>query len=215
MSETSSGQLPLFGAPEESGAWVPSDHAARVFATDPRHNVVLEASAGTGKTTVLVGRYALEWQRLNDGVLLIERELPNKVKFGVKVIPGQDAVRMEMWITNGSPKMLTGLRVQNCVMLKAAKDFSQLSNDNKVVRMPYAACRNSAGDRWIITAWEPCVRPWTNPPCPCMHSDPQFPDCKPGETQRLVGWLSFFEGQDIQAELKRIEESGWSRGFRN
>ena len=157
----------------------------------------------------------LEWQRLDDGVLRIERVLPNKVKFGAKVIPGKDAVRMEMWITNGSPKTLTGLRVQNCVMLKAAKDFSQLSNDNKVVRMPYAACRNSAGDRWIITAWEPCVRPWTNPPCPCMHSDPQFPDCKPGETQRLVGWLSFYEGQDIQAELKRIEASGWSRGFRN
>ena len=57
MSETSNGQLPLFGDSEESGAWVPSDHASRVFATDPRHNVVLEASAGTGKTTVLVGRY--------------------------------------------------------------------------------------------------------------------------------------------------------------
>ena len=57
MSETSNGQLPLFGDPEETRAWVPSDHASRVFATDPRHNVVLEASAGTGKTTVLVGRY--------------------------------------------------------------------------------------------------------------------------------------------------------------
>ena len=35
----------------------PSDLAARVFATDPAHNVVLEASAGTGKTSVLVARY--------------------------------------------------------------------------------------------------------------------------------------------------------------
>ena len=35
----------------------PTDHAARVFATDPSHNVVLEASAGTGKTSVLVARY--------------------------------------------------------------------------------------------------------------------------------------------------------------
>ena len=57
MSETSNGQLPLFGDSGASRAWVPTDHAARVFATDPRHNVVLEASAGTGKTTVLVGRY--------------------------------------------------------------------------------------------------------------------------------------------------------------
>jgi ATP-dependent helicase/nuclease subunit A len=35
----------------------PPDAPARAFATDPRHNVVLEASAGTGKTTVLVRRY--------------------------------------------------------------------------------------------------------------------------------------------------------------
>ncbi len=157
----------------------------------------------------------LEWERLDKGVLRIERALPNKVKFGAKVVPGKDAVRMEMWITNGSPNTLTGLRVQNCVMLKAAEDFRQLTDDNKVVRKPYVACRNTAGDRWIIAAWQPCVRPWTNAPCPCMHSDPQFPDCKPGETQRLVGWLSFYEGRDIQTELKRIEDSGWSRNSHN
>ena len=34
-----------------------ADEAARTYAIDPRHNVVLEASAGTGKTTVLVQRY--------------------------------------------------------------------------------------------------------------------------------------------------------------
>ncbi|MCX6539004.1 MAG: UvrD-helicase domain-containing protein [Acidobacteria bacterium] len=33
------------------------DADARAAAVDPRHNVVLEASAGTGKTRVLVGRY--------------------------------------------------------------------------------------------------------------------------------------------------------------
>ena len=36
---------------------LPADSAAREFATDPAHNVVLEASAGTGKTSVLVERY--------------------------------------------------------------------------------------------------------------------------------------------------------------
>lgn len=35
----------------------PVDQAARVHATDPSHHVVLEASAGTGKTRVLVDRY--------------------------------------------------------------------------------------------------------------------------------------------------------------
>ncbi|HEX6973329.1 MAG TPA: hypothetical protein VF147_02945, partial [Vicinamibacterales bacterium] len=32
------------------------DQGARDFAVDPRNNVVLEASAGTGKTSVLVSR---------------------------------------------------------------------------------------------------------------------------------------------------------------
>jgi ATP-dependent helicase/nuclease subunit A len=36
---------------------VDADEDARTFATDPEHNVVLEASAGTGKTSVLVSRY--------------------------------------------------------------------------------------------------------------------------------------------------------------
>ena len=34
-----------------------ADAEARVYAVDPRNNVVLEASAGTGKTSVLVSRY--------------------------------------------------------------------------------------------------------------------------------------------------------------
>ena len=62
MSETSDHQLSLLsrlvGGRDESGRMLPlSDRAARDFATDPRHNVVLEASAGTGKTSVLVERY--------------------------------------------------------------------------------------------------------------------------------------------------------------
>jgi ATP-dependent helicase/nuclease subunit A len=45
--------------PFESEPVVPElpDAAARAFAVDPRHNVVLQASAGTGKTSVLVERY--------------------------------------------------------------------------------------------------------------------------------------------------------------
>ena len=38
-------------------AAAPPDRAARLAAVDPRRNVVLEASAGTGKTSVLVTRY--------------------------------------------------------------------------------------------------------------------------------------------------------------
>ena len=62
-------QMSLFDAPAspvaDATTPVAADHVvaadpdrdARDFATDPRHNVVLEASAGTGKTSVLVWRF--------------------------------------------------------------------------------------------------------------------------------------------------------------
>ncbi len=46
---------PLQGAPPEGAGF--ADAADRAAAVDPRRNVVLEASAGTGKTRVLVDRY--------------------------------------------------------------------------------------------------------------------------------------------------------------
>jgi ATP-dependent helicase/nuclease subunit A len=59
------GQLSLFGGgapepqdpPAAAAPVVQADQGARDFAVDPRNNVVLEASAGTGKTSVLVTRY--------------------------------------------------------------------------------------------------------------------------------------------------------------
>ena len=63
-------QPSLFDAPPETAASnapapppppppapLDADGEARVFAADPRNHVVLEASAGTGKTSVLVARY--------------------------------------------------------------------------------------------------------------------------------------------------------------
>ena len=59
-------ELPLFPAGDdahrahaasEPAAGAPPDAPARLIAVDPGRNVVLEASAGTGKTTVLVTRY--------------------------------------------------------------------------------------------------------------------------------------------------------------
>src|SRR6185436_19343266 len=50
-------QMPLFGAEPVAATVVDADTAARDFARDPANNVVLEASAGTGKTSVLVARY--------------------------------------------------------------------------------------------------------------------------------------------------------------
>lgn len=151
----------------------------------------------------------LEWNRRNDGTLDIQRKLANGIVFGTRIVPTREAVLMEMWLTNGTKDRLTNLRVQNCVMPKEAKGFAAQSNDNKVLEAPYAACHSDDGKRWIITAWTPCHRPWANPPCPCFHSDPKFPDCDPGQTQRLRGWLSFYEGNNIQSEFRRIDATDW------
>jgi ATP-dependent helicase/nuclease subunit A len=48
---------PVTPAPAVTAVAVDGDDEARRFAQDPAENVVLEASAGTGKTTVLVARY--------------------------------------------------------------------------------------------------------------------------------------------------------------
>lgn len=151
----------------------------------------------------------LEWLQHDDGVLSIERTLPNRIAFSAHVVPRQDHVAMRLTLTNGTSDTLTGLRVQNCVMLREAAGFNQQHNDNKHSRPPYMAVRHESGGRWILTAWKPNHRTWANARCPCLHSDPQFEDCPPGETRSVQGWLSFFEGTDIDAEIARIEALEW------
>ncbi|MCI0684670.1 MAG: hypothetical protein L0Y71_21445 [Gemmataceae bacterium] len=151
----------------------------------------------------------LEWSRRADGSFDIARQLPNGIAFRTKVVPAKDHVAMEMWLTNGTKEKLTDLRVQVCVLLKGAKGFEQQTKDNKVFSGPYVACKDQDGKRWIITAWQPLHRAWANPPCPCLHSDPKFPDCKPGETKRVHGRLWFYEGTEIEKEIRRLEKSGW------
>ncbi|MEP6957023.1 MAG: hypothetical protein ABI883_09360, partial [Chthoniobacterales bacterium] len=151
----------------------------------------------------------LEWTRRSDGSLALTRELPNGISYTATAMPSRDAVRMELSLTNGTPATLSDLRVQMCVMLKAATGFNAQTNDNKIFAKPFVAVRNDAGNRWIISAWEPCDHPWGNAQVPCLHSDPKFPDCAPGESKLLRGWLSFYEGADVQAEFARIEKLGW------
>jgi hypothetical protein len=146
----------------------------------------------------------LEWKRGRSGILTCERTLPNGIVFGAKVVPEREGVSMELWLKNGTTETLSDLRIQNCVMLKAAKGFSTQTNDNKRFASPYVACHDETGKRWVITAWQRCFHAWGNPPCPCLHSDPKFPDCAPGETVRLRGWLSFYEGENVEGEFVPI-----------
>jgi hypothetical protein len=153
----------------------------------------------------------LEWNRHGDGRLDIERKLPNGIVFGAKVVPKNDCVEMEMWLTNGTKEKLSDLRVQMCAMLKGMAGFTKQSNDNKVLSAPYAACKSEDGKRCVIMAWEPCHRAWANAQCPCLHSDPKFPDCAPGETKHIHGRLWFYEGTDVRAEYERLDKTGWRK----
>jgi hypothetical protein len=157
----------------------------------------------------------LEWQRRGNGTLFLERKLPNGIAFTTKVVPDRSAVWFEMSLSNGTKETLRDLRVQNCVMLAYAKGFEQQTNDNKVFAAtktpgsPYVAVHNADRTRWIISAWDPLHRPWANPPCPCLHSDPKFPDCEPGKTRYIRGLVTFHEGADIEAKFKELDATGW------
>ncbi len=150
-----------------------------------------------------------EWNVLPDGSFSMERTLPNGIVFGTRVTALESHLQMQMWLTNGTKETLTDLRVQNCVMLKGAEGFDQQTNDNKKFVNGFAVAGSADGNRWIITGWDPLHRAWGNAPCPCLHSDPKFPDCPPGETRFLRGWFSFYQGKDIDQELSRIEATGW------
>lgn len=151
----------------------------------------------------------LEWTVGADGSYTMQRRLPNGIEFGVKAIPVKDHLRMKLWLTNGSDLPLSDLRVQNCVMLKAAEGFNQQDNQNKRFVNGYAIARAAQHDRWMISGWDPTHRAWGNAKCPCLHSDPKFADCAPGETKWLRGWFSYYEGTDIDSEVERIEATGW------
>ncbi len=146
----------------------------------------------------------VEWQQTDSG-WRGARQLPNGVEFGCIAEPQERDLLFTLWIKNGSAEPLYGMIVQNCMMLAQAAGFDQLTNDNKRIEKPFVACHDGTKSRWIITGWQNCVRPWANQPCPCMHSDPQFLDCPPGESQQLKGVLSFFVGTDIQTEFNRLE----------
>ncbi len=152
-----------------------------------------------------------EWTRSPDGTLTSERLLPNGVSFGAKIVPALTEVRMQLWLSNGAPQTLTGLRIQNCVMLKGAAGFTAQTSTNKLFQKPFAAVHDVSGQRWVITAWDSCDRCWGNEQVPCIHSDPKFADCPAGQTVQLRGWLSLYQGSDVASEFKRIEQAHWLR----
>lgn len=146
----------------------------------------------------------LEWQQSDDG-LRFQRSLPNGISFGSHVASRRQHVSMKMWLRNGTSEPLSKMRAQVCVMLKGLIGFQSQRRRQPVLDGSVIAIRADHADRWLVTAWEPNHRAWANPPVPCIHSDPIFPDCPPGETVSVQGGMWFYEGDDIQSEISRIK----------
>jgi hypothetical protein len=100
----------------------------------------------------------LEWKFVKDAWRLM-RVLPNSFSFEVAAFPKKDHLELHYTMTNGTDKPLSDLRVQMCAMLKGVKGFDAQTNDNKIFKDEFAACRNDAGDRWILFAFKPIHKP--------------------------------------------------------
>ncbi|MBI5093432.1 MAG: hypothetical protein HZB26_13455 [Candidatus Hydrogenedentes bacterium] len=147
----------------------------------------------------------VDWTRNVDGSMEHQRILPNGVAFGARIAPRPDGADMEMWLRNGTPEPLTGLRTQVCVMLKGVAGFNGQTNDNKVFDAPVAYTKADGAERYALTAWDHCTRVWGNQKCPCMHSDPTFPDCAPGETVRVRGRIVFVDGAGVEGVVRELK----------
>jgi len=151
-----------------------------------------------------------EWSRHSNGVLTSDRRLPNGLRFGVEVRPSPEGVRFYGWIINGSTQLLEEVRFQNCLLLKGAAGFQRQVGNLRFMQAPYiAAPYEPALDRWVITAWDPNGVTWGNAACPCIHSDPHPPNCAPGDSIVVRGWLSFYQGREISREIARIDSLRW------
>jgi hypothetical protein len=143
----------------------------------------------------------LEWTEESDG-LSLRRKLPNGIEFTTRVVKRNDGVDMKIDLTNGTGEPLTGLRVQVCTMLKGAVGFNAQEPLVSRIDESVIAVRAAEADRWIITSWQPLHRVWQNPPVPCIHADPVFPDCQPGKTVSIAGKLRFYEGADVKQAME-------------
>lgn len=151
----------------------------------------------------------IDWTRGPDGALSSQRTLPDGLAFSIRVEPEKDGARMEMRLRNGTDRKLGGLWAQVCVLLKGAPGFNAQTKDNKAKFADAGVCavRSDDGRRWIATVFEK-PRLWENPPCPCIHADPLFPDLEPGQEAVARGRVFVHDGADLGAEIERRRAAG-------
>ncbi len=148
-----------------------------------------------------------DWTVHPDGQLSNQWELPNQMVIGAEIVPTREEIDLTLWIYNGTEDItFTDLQTQVCIMFKGSENFDTLTNENKIFQLPLAAALSEKGDRTILTAWNRCSNAWGNPDCPCMHADPIFPDCFPGDTVRVTGKIWFYEGEDLETEISKASK---------
>jgi hypothetical protein len=147
----------------------------------------------------------LEWLQQGNK-LALRRTLPNGISLCSTITWDEAQVSMHIELENGTRKKLSGLRVQVCTMLKGLTGFQSQQRLISLINGPLIAVKSVTDDRWLITGWTPLNRCWDNPPVPCIHSDPIFPDCEPGQKVAVTGRLWFYEGQEIQQALAKFKQ---------
>lgn len=151
----------------------------------------------------------LEWTREPSGALSLRRDFPNGAGYSATATPRDDFIEMTLAIHNAGDETLTGLRAQVCIMLAGATGFEEQTGERRVFHRGYAAAGDRSGERWVIVGFRPLYRAWANAPCPCVHADPQFPDCSPGETVTALGRAWCYEGADVTGEIDR-RDAAWA-----
>ncbi len=94
----------------------------------------------------------IAWHEVPGGIAY-ERHLPNNVTFGGKITAASGGVDLEIFITNGSSGPLNDIKLQTCFFLRAIREFSAYTADNKYVHvpergwMPFAKARQQPAEK--------------------------------------------------------------------
>ena len=138
------------------------------------------------------------------------RTLPNQVKFGARVQPTANALQMELWITNGTDKTLTGT---GCTKLRDAQictRFQPVDNREQpavesLCSPPQSSGQSLADSLPGSTAYDPGVIR-SAPVCTATRSFPIANLEKPSNSK--AGSL-FTKGPILKKKFERIRQLGW------
>lgn len=86
--------------------------------------------------TAFSGLTKIPWETTPGGISF-ERGLPNGISFGGSLsLNGERAIATELWIQNGAEDPLNQITLQTCLFMRAIKEFSSYTGQNKFVHLP-------------------------------------------------------------------------------